>query len=84
MTQFGVHPVVSGDDPITCETCGATVMFDVWYGSVEEVDDEGTFAGYSYHCTGCLNVLARMADAVDDLEGPQGKLSLNDDGDVIT
>ena len=83
MTQFGLHPVDPAEDPRTCETCGTDMTGQAWYGSVEECDSDGTFCGYSYHCTDCLNVLARMADAVDDLEGPAGKLRLNDEGDAI-
>ena len=82
VTKFGLQPCVPGDDPLTCETCGATILFDVWYGTVEEHDAEGIFVGHSYHCTSCLNVLARMADALDSLEGPNGPLSLNEQGDV--
>ncbi len=82
MTQMGLHPVDPDQDPITCETCGEDVL-ERWYGSVaEHCKLTGLFLGYSYHCTSCLNVLARMADSLDALEGPDGPLTINDQGDV--
>ena len=88
MTKMALHPIDPTDDPIMCETCGRSVDNggSVWYGSVDEQDPiKGLFVGYSYHCVDCINVLARMADALGTLEGPDGKpLRLNDQGDVET
>lgn len=60
-----------------CEACGKHIT-DAWFGRVEEHDLDGKYVGYSINCTDCMNVLARLADAIDELEGPSGPIRLED------
>lgn len=69
MVEMGLHPTEPGS-PLLCESCGCAIL-QRWYGRVQERD-----GGYSYHCTSCMNVLARMAEALDDLEGPHGRIRI--------
>ena len=79
MAVFRIVPIALDGDPIQCETCCRPVAKDGnrWQGQVEER------GGFTDQCLDCLNVLARMADAVEDLQGPEGNpIRLNDQGDV--
>lgn len=80
MAQMRIVPILKNGDTISCETCYQPVDRDgyAWSGQIDSED--GTF---TEHCVSCMNVLARMADAVDDLQGPDGQqIRLNKRGDV--
>jgi hypothetical protein len=77
MTQMQIVPLDPSEE-LTCETCGQPIE-GTWVGQVDEYK-LGVYQGYSLQCLSCLNVLARMADALDDLEGPGGnKIELGDE-----
>lgn len=76
MAHMQMVPYDSSEE-MTCETCQKPIEGH-WVGQVDEYDG-AIYQGYSIQCMSCLNVLARMADALDDLEGPNGKLVLGDE-----
>jgi len=78
MAYMDIQLSEESDDGLKCETCQKEITGEA-HGRIQELDPlSGLNVGMSYQCLDCIEVLARLALAVGDLEGPDGQINEED------